>query len=814
MQQDSFASKEVLYLDPRLGLSVVGRLLVRVITGIVFVLLIAIALLGLLSDIPLFQASSIFALLFLIERFLYRAAPEQSLRVLVTQARPNLALGLTPDAAHIVERAYDAAHLTQQPLALSLLTQLLRDASVMRVLDRTEVERHALVAPTDSTEPLVPAAITEVLAPVVARAADAARGVGADGVSPAALFAGLLSLGNPQIDRIATRAGLTAEDVMYALRAMEMSRLVHQAPRVVPHHTMNRAWTSRPTPALDAVSSDLTDLARLHLLPELVGHSAAYNTLVETLAKPTHPHAILVAPSAGGKETVVGEVARAMVAGAVPPSLFDRRLVRIDIAALLAAGGSDPAHLIKAVADEIVVAGNIVLYVPDFEHLAQGTGAYLAAADIFLPILTADTFPVIAATTPEAYARILETRGDVAGTFQAIRLEALPITETITVLAGAAQELERRYRVVFSVSALRAAATLAARYLAPARPLPGSALDVLGEAAVAASGAKMRSVTAAQVEQIITRQTHIPVGAASKEETDHLLHLEDTLRGRVIGQDEAISGLSEAVRAYRAGLSPDGAPASFLFVGPTGVGKTELAKALADAVYGADAFVRLDMSEFAGPDSIARLIGTTTSLGALTEPVRIAPHRLVLLDELEKAHPEAVRLLLQVASDGRLTDGLGRTVAFGDVLLVATSNAKSEIVREALRQGEGVAGVEGYVRSRLSDVFPTELLNRFTRIIIFRDLNPEQLRTIAQQVVAHIAALLDAKYGVGLQVDGAALTEMVRTGYDPEWGARPLRRVVEAALDSVLAPKLLAGTVARGATVTLTFRDGAYALVD
>lgn len=815
MPQVSFRDRSAIYNESRLGLSVPGRLLVRVGSAGALVLLGVVGIIGVLSDVPQLRGGGILALLFLGERLLYRSTSDKTLTSLArVTGLPNLAPALTPVAYKAVERAFDASRVTRQPLGLALLQQLLRDFSVKKALTRTEVDIDALAMPGEPLgASLSEEAVAALFSATVAAAADVAVAVGQNSIGPVALLAGLIASGDTDVARVAARARLERDDLGYAIQAAARdAQRIYAVPREVPHHVMNRAWTSRPTPALDSVSRDLTDFARLGLLPQLIGHTDAYETTLQTLAKTTHPHAMLIAPAAGGKETLVGEVARAIVAGTAPGPLLDRRLVRIDVAAMMAAGGSDPASLIKTVADEIIVAGNIVLYLPDFEHLAQASGAYVAAADVLLPILTADTFPVIAATTPEAYARILETRGDIAGTFQAVRLSALAIPDVVEVLARNAQQLERAHGVGVSITALRTAATLATRYLAPTRPVPGSALDLIAEAAVAARAAQSRTVTSADVERAIERQTHVPVGAVASAEADVLINLETTLKARVIGQDEAVSAAAEAVRAYRAGLMGDGAPASFLFVGPTGVGKTELAKALADAVYGADSFTRLDMSEFSEAGSVARLIGTSDMAGALTDPVRLAPHRLVLLDEFEKASPEAIRLLLQVLSDGRLTDGAGRTISFADAFIVATSNAKSEIVRDALRKGENVASIEGYLRERLSDVFPTELLNRFTRIVIFRDLVPDQLRVIAANTVAHISALLEARYGVTLEADKAALDQIVRTGYDPQWGARPLRRAAEAALDAVLAPQLLAGTVAWGTHVTVTFRDGIYAI--
>ncbi len=813
MQQESFLSRGATYEEPRLTLSLPGRLLVRTVRGATLALLAAGSLIGVMSDVPTLRGLGIFALLFFAERIWYRGYPDRTLATLAAAASPNLAPALTPAAYRVLERGYDAARITRQPFTVALLAQLLRDQTVSRALSRTEADVDALA----TAEQFADASEVDLqaqLAAVVAGAADAAVLLDQVGVTPLALLLGLIASGDENVARAATRARLEPEELAYAARATALeARKVRAVPRVVPHHIMNRAWTSRPTPALDSVSSDLTDLARVGALPLLVGHQEALATALAALAKPTHPHALLVAPTNGGKETVAGEVARQIVAGTAPAPLLDRRLVRVDVAAILAAGGSDPAALIKRVADEIVIAGNVILYMPDFHHLAQASGAYVAAADVLLPILTADTFPVLAATTPEAYARILETRGDVAGTFQVVRLGELTTDEVVRVLAGSARDVERVERVSISVSALRAAATLAAKYLAPARAVPGSALDLLAETAQAVRASGQSRVAASDVERVIGKQVHVPVGAAAPEEASVLMQLEDSLRARVFGQDEAVSAVAESVRAYRAGLTPGSAPPSFLFVGPTGVGKTELAKVLADVVYGKDAFTRLDMSEFSESGSVARLIGTTTDPGALTEPLRVSPHRLVLLDEVEKASPEALKLLLQVTSDGRLTDGMGRTVSFSDALVVATSNARADILREALRRGESVASLEGYVREKLADVFSPELLNRFTRVVIFRDLSPDHMKSIARETLRQIGDLVMEKYGITVTADDVALAEIVRRGYDPQYGARPLRRAAESALDGVLAPLLIAGSLERGKSVALTFQDGAFSLV-
>lgn len=815
MQQESFLARQATYEDPRLTLSVPGRLLVRTVRGAALALLLASAAIGMMSDVPTLRGAGIFALIFFAERIWYRSYPDRPISQLPATGPVNLGPTLTPAAYKALERAYDASRITRQPFSISLLAQLLRDKSVSSALERTEANLDALSNPEVSMfEAAGQYDFYVQMAAMVASGADAAQVLEQDAVTPLALLIGLVSSGDEHVARAATRARLDNAELAYAARAAALeSKKVRRAPRVVEHRIMNRAWTSRPTPALDAVASDLTDLARVGALPGMVGHQESLDTTLSALAKPTHPHALLVAPTNGGKDTLAGEIARQIVAGTAPGPLLDRRLVRVDVASLLARGGSDPAALIKRVADEIVVAGNVILYLPDFQHLAQASGAYVAAADVLLPILTADTFPVLAATTPEAYARILETRGDVAGTFQVVRMGELSTDEVVNVLAGSAREVERAHKVSISISALKSAATLAAKYLAPARPVPGSALDLISETAQAVRGAGKKTVLAADVERTIGSQVHVPVGAADSQEASVLLNLEAELKARVFGQDEAVGAVAEAVRAYRAGLSAGAAPASFLFVGPTGVGKTELAKALAERVYGKDAFTRLDMSEFSEMGSVARLIGTTSDPGQLTEPLRNSPHRLVLLDEIEKASPEAVRLLLQVTSDGRLTDGMGRTVSFSDALVVATSNARADILREGLQRGESVESLEGYLREKLTDVFPPELLNRFTRIVVFRDLSPDHLKQIARETVSQISELAREKYGVTVSADDSALGEIVKRGYNPQYGARPLRRAAESALDSVLAPLLITGGLARGTSATLTYTGTAFSLV-
>jgi ATP-dependent Clp protease ATP-binding subunit ClpA len=362
--------------------------------------------------------------------------------------------------------------------------------------------------------------------------------------------------------------------------------------------------------------------------------------------------------------------------------------------------------------------------------------------------------------------------------------------------------------VFFSYAALERAVTLGTRYLHDER-MPQAAINMVREAAVLARNERGEQVlvSAEDVAKIIQAKTNIPVNAISQDESQKLLNLEERLHGRVIGQEEAVTAVAQAMRRARADVREHKRPiANFLFLGPTGVGKTELSKALAAEYFGREeAMIRLDMSEYQHPSSIVRMIGSPGDErgGLLTEAVRKQPFSIILLDELEKAHPDILTLFLQVMDDGRLTDGVGRTVDFTNAVLIATSNAGTGFIQEQVKAGASTERIKiGLLEGELKGVFRPEFLNRFDGVIVFKPLTLENVRAIAGLLLHGLAKRLALK-GMGFRAEPVAVEELVQAGFDPLYGARPLRRVIQERVENALADALLRKDVSRRDTIVV-----------
>jgi ATP-dependent Clp protease ATP-binding subunit ClpC len=325
-----------------------------------------------------------------------------------------------------------------------------------------------------------------------------------------------------------------------------------------------------------------------------------------------------------------------------------------------------------------------------------------------------------------------------------------------------------------------------------------------------------KTLTADRVTAVAETKTNIPLHEAGGEEAEKLLRLEEIIHERLVDQEEAVGAVSEALREYRSGLTRKGGPiASFLFVGPTGVGKTELAKILAKVQFGSEKMmVRFDMTEYQDKTSFFRFVGTPDGVtrGALTEAIREKPYSLILLDEFEKAFPDILNLFLQVLDDGRLTDNLGRTVDFTNTIIIATSNAHSDIINESLAKGERMTDIAEYLRKRLVDVFKPELLNRFSKIIIFKNLEPKELGRIVEMNLKELAGAIKEQ-GIFLDFDPEAVKQLAKLGYDPAFGARPLRRVIDEKLKAPLSRAILAKKIGKGSRIKLVLKGDEFDFV-
>jgi len=585
-------------------------------------------------------------------------------------------------------------------------------------------------------------------------------------------------------------------------------RFVHLA-ALKPKSVMNRSMTARQTPLLDRFSEDLTIAAKNGYLAPIVGRDHVMEELLRAIESGRRSVA-LVGPNGAGKTAIVEQLARRMVEEDVPPELFDRRLVSIHIPQIMAAG--DPglaAERFLSVLQDVGASGNIILVMHGIEALTgAGSGGPMDLAEMLANELEKGYLLTIVTTTPESWTKYLERR-TLATRLVKVMVPEMEVEETLHVLMARSGAVEYQNNVYFSYAALEKAAKLASRYLHD-KAAPENALDVIREAAVLARKARGERtfVTAEDVAEVIHEKSNVPVEAVGQSETQKLLQMEGHLHQRVIGQDQAVKAVSQALRRARAELREGKRPiANFLFLGPTGVGKTELTKALAAEYFGSEeAMVRLDMSEYQDKGSVNRMIGAPGDErgGLLTEAVRHKPFTVLLLDELEKAHPDILNLFLQVMDDGRLTDGVGRTIDFTNVMLIATSNAGTPYIQTEIANGTSMEVITtGLLERELKGIYHPEFLNRFDGIIVFKPLTLDDVTQIAWLMINGIAKRLETQKGISFRAEDAAIEELAHAGYDPAFGARPLRRVIQDRVDNALADLILRGEVGRKDTIIL-----------
>ena len=544
----------------------------------------------------------------------------------------------------------------------------------------------------------------------------------------------------------------------------------------------------------------------------LVGHEKEYAHLVEIISKPVNPNALLVGEAGIGKETVIAHLAFSIIKDKVPPTLFDRRLVGVDLSRLIS--GAEPQEVqlrVQKIAEEIVSAENIILYLPDIHNLLRTSGnSFLSAADAILPIIQNSQFPVIGSTYPREMKRDIEGHSGFMGLFEKINVEEISEAEAEKVLTLSSIILERKMKVEVGYSAIKAAVKLAKKYFSGSKFLPTNADELLKMAAARAKDGGKKRVSADDVMLVVEDRINVPVRSADKDEVDKLLNFEKIIHEKFVNQDEAVKAVGNSLREYRSGLSRRGGPiASFLFVGPTGVGKTELAKLVAQIQFGSkDMMVRFDMTEYQDKQSFQRFIGSGDGevRGALTDQILEKPYSLILLDEFEKAYPDILNLFLQVLDDGRLTDGMGRTVDFQHTIIIATSNAHSDIINDALNGGQSMSEVAEYLKKKLTDVFKPELMNRFSKVVIFRDLTIKELEIIAGLQLKDLAASL-SEQSIDLTFDESVASYVTRVGYDRAFGARPIRRTIEDKLRAELAEKILRKEIYQGSAIKVFVED-------
>jgi ATP-dependent Clp protease ATP-binding subunit ClpC len=586
----------------------------------------------------------------------------------------------------------------------------------------------------------------------------------------------------------------------------ELRRRYHRFRRAAlrrPKGSMNRAMTALETRFLDSFSDDLTLLAGRGYTEMCLDREKEFEEIFRIIEGEGRS-VILVGERGVGKDILLHGLAWRMIEDEVPSLLRDKRLVSLSIPKLIS--GATPTEAAERLMNcfyDIARAGNVVLAVPDIHNLiglTAGEEGAIDLGDVFTSELEKGYFLVIATSNPQDYTQRIEGTA-LGNALQKVEIPEPETNQAIQILESKVGVIEYQTKVYFSYEALEKAVVLSQR-LIHEKFLPQKAIEIIKETAqfVRSKRGAHQIVTGEDIAYIISQRTKIPVTAVTETESEKLLHLEQIMHERIVGQDEAVKAVASALRRARMELRETKRPiANFLFLGPTGVGKTETAKTLAEVYFGNEnQMIRLDMSEYQTKEAVYRLIGLPGEAGGLlTEAVRKNPFSLLLLDEIEKAHPDILNLFLQVMDDGRLTDSIGRVIDFTNIILIATSNAGTSYIQEELKKGRPVEEIKKeLVERELKDVFRPEFLNRFDAIVVFKPLAEQEIFQIAKLMLKKIAKQLETK-GIFFEATDEAVAELAAAGFDPLFGARPLRRIIQERVQDSLANFLLTQKIER-----------------
>ncbi|MFH1088313.1 MAG: ATP-dependent Clp protease ATP-binding subunit [Patescibacteria group bacterium] len=577
------------------------------------------------------------------------------------------------------------------------------------------------------------------------------------------------------------------------------SGLLHDL--LTPQKNLNRTWTAKATPTLDRFSRNLTELAKLGYLTSAKVRQKEVEETVQILSKSQQNSVILVGEPGVGKTSIVGEVALRILQGDIP-SLADYKLISLDVGAMLGASGGNFSQVFSRAMREAATSGNTILFVGNLDQLSKTkTSEGFDLSNILLDALKNNQLQLIGTSDPVNYKKYIENNSNLSMWFSRVNVNELDTAEAILVLEDLSYAIEARHGVAITVEAIKSAVSLSQQYIHTGK-LPDKAEDILDEASAYASRRRIPILTSNEIRTIMSSKTNVPLGEINAEEKTKLTGLADKIHSRLIGQNEAVVAVVEALKRARLGVSASGKRpiGTFLFLGPTGVGKTELAKSLAWAYFGDESkIVRLDMGEYQTRESVHNLLGApmvagdiALAGGSFTEAVKQTPFTVVLLDEIEKAHDEVLNVFLRVLDEGKMTDNLGNTIDFTHTIIIATSNAEARFIEDAVRKDMPYNNMQRELVSKLTQTeFKPEFINRFDGVIVFKPLQKDEIKQIAKLKITALQKLLSTNKGINLQVTDAAVNALADRGYEPVFGARPLERLIREKIETKVADALL-----------------------
>jgi len=627
-----------------------------------------------------------------------------------------------------------------------------------------------------------------------------------------------LSRTNPVFREILVTSELKSEDIEKLSYWQErIEKELAQKKRFWDLKNLNRKgsfaknWSAGYTITLDKYSFDWSRAARLERFGAMVGHKKEISEMERILSRLEINNVLLVGKPGSGRKNIVQALARRSFLGHSLDKLNYKRIVELDLPALLSRieNFEEVEFILNKIFEEVISAGNIILIIDEFHSFVGGEvrPGVIDISGILTPFLRLPQLQIIAITTFAGLHRNIEKNSSLIGLFEKVEISEISESETITVLEELVPLLEQKYKRFITYPALKNIVSYSSRYL-PAATFPKKAIDLLDEVMVYAySQPKRRLILQEDVAKIVSAKTEIPVGEIEEKERNILLNLENLLHKRIINQETAVKEVSSALRRARVEISQRKKPmGTFLFLGSTGVGKTETSKALAEVYFGSEKrIIRLDMSEFQNIKDIPRLIGSAEQEGFLTTKVREDPFSLILLDEIEKAHPNILNLFLQILDEGYVNDGLGRKVIFSNSIIIATSNAGAEVIWKDIRLNKKLDIIKEDLLSLLFErkKFRPEFINRFDAVVIFRPLTKENLLDIAELMLGKIKKNLKKQKEVDFVITKGLKEKIVDLGYSPTFGAREMRRIIADRVENLLAVSFLKKELKRGDKIAI-----------